>query len=131
MGISGLAAFMSKLDTDQLEAALTALRSIGSDLSLPLLITLLAVARAPGLSVNELAERIQVPQQTASRYVAVLQGRYQIAGSNEITFAGKPLISLQVSASDPRRRALFLTRYGETRLARFIEDLYHTGNVRV
>jgi DNA-binding MarR family transcriptional regulator len=122
---------MSKLDPDQLEAALIALRSIGSDLSLPLLITLLAVARVPGLSVNELAERIQVPQQTASRYVAVLQGRYQMAGANEVTSAGKPLISLQVSTDDPRRRALFLTRYGETRLARFIERLYCTGNVTV
>jgi DNA-binding MarR family transcriptional regulator len=112
------------LGPEQLGAVLDALRSSGSDLSLPLLMTLVAVAREPGLSVNELAERVQVPQQTASRYVGILQGRYQMPAGSENSFAADPLLSLQVSGNDPRRRALFLTRRGKQRLVQFIKLLY-------
>jgi DNA-binding MarR family transcriptional regulator len=119
-------AFMTSLNSDQLNAVLAALRSVGSDLSLPLLITLVAIARDPGLSINELADRIQVPQQTASRYVAILQGRYQMAGGAGNAFAGEPLLSLQVSANDPRRRALYLTPEGSARVADILSKLYTT-----
>src|SRR3712207_1175686 len=108
---------MIDLDTDRLDALLKALRSIEIDLSLPLLLTLVAVARDPGISINELSERIGVPQQTASRYVAILQGRYQTPAGGENAFTTNPLLSLEISTSDPRRRALFLTSYGEMRLA--------------
>jgi DNA-binding MarR family transcriptional regulator len=115
---------LSKPATKRLDAVLAALRSLGSDLSLPLLVTLVAIARDPGLSINDLSDRIEVPQQTASRYVAILQGRYQLASGSANPFAGQPLLSLQVSANDPRRRALFLTPQGRTRLADILEKLY-------
>jgi DNA-binding MarR family transcriptional regulator len=118
---------VTEIDAERLEAVLRALRSIGNDLSLPMLITLAVIARNPGLSVNDLAERIEVPQQTASRYVAILQGRYQLVGGSENTFGSKPLISLQVSANDPRRRALFLTEHGKMRLSLFIAELFSCG----
>jgi DNA-binding MarR family transcriptional regulator len=114
----------SNLDRKRLDAVLAALRSLGGDLSLPLLVTLVAIARDPGLSINELSDRIEVPQQTASRYVAILQGRYQMASGSANPFAGQPLVSLEVSANDPRRRALFLTPQGRTRLADILEKLY-------
>jgi DNA-binding MarR family transcriptional regulator len=114
---------MTILDSDRLDAVLAALRSMASDLSLPLLITLVAIARDPGLSINELADRIQVPQQTASRYVAILQGRYQMAGGGN-TFANEPLLSLEVSVNDPRRRALYLTPQGKARLEDILWALY-------
>jgi DNA-binding MarR family transcriptional regulator len=117
---------LSSFNHHQLDAVLAALRSMGGDLSLPLLITLFTIARTPGISINELADRIQVPQQTASRYVAILQGRYQMASGAGSMFASAPLLSLRVSANDPRRRALFLTPEGRTRLAGILEKLYTT-----
>jgi DNA-binding MarR family transcriptional regulator len=115
---------MAGLEERKLDALLRALVSVGAELSLPLLMTLVAVSRSPGLSINELAERIEIPQQTASRYVAILQGRYQTPGSEESPFARNPLITLEVSTDDPRRRALFLTSRGRAKLSNIINALY-------
>ncbi len=70
---------------------------------------LLAVASEPGLSVNDLADRLGVPQQTASRHVSQLMGRYQESAAEE---PPAPLLEQRVSVEDPRRRALFLTPDG-------------------
>jgi DNA-binding MarR family transcriptional regulator len=102
-------------DPIALERVITLMRSV-EELTLPLALTLLAVAREPGLSVNQLAERIGAPQQTASRYAAILQGRYESSGA-ALNLADAPLLVLEVSADDPRKRALFLTRQGQKRLA--------------
>jgi DNA-binding MarR family transcriptional regulator len=102
------------------------LRSLEPDLNLQLALTLLAVARQPGISVGELADDTQVPQQTASRYVAILQGRYELPGSDGNSFARSPLLSLEVSKHDPRRRALFLTTQGSKRLNRILDAASRT-----
>jgi DNA-binding MarR family transcriptional regulator len=69
---------------------------------------LIAIARRPGPSVNELAEELDQPQQTVSRHVAILLGRYQISEAAEpISF-----IRQEVSLTDPRSRALFLPEDG-------------------
>lgn len=112
----------------RLDALFQALSSIEADLSLPLLLTLVAVGRFPSLSINDLSDRIGVPQQTASRYVAILQGRYQIAGGSANTFSRNPLVTLEVSSDDPRRRALFLTPHGKARLVALMDKLYAKGN---
>jgi DNA-binding MarR family transcriptional regulator len=57
---------LSDEDRQRLEALTQTLMELQSDLSLAQLITLLSVALNPGLSVNALAERLGVPQQTAS-----------------------------------------------------------------
>ena len=106
---------------DRVDALIRILRSLEPDLNLQLALTLLVVARQPGLSVGELADHIQSPQQTASRYVAILQGRYELPGSDGNSFARNPLLSLEVSKHDPRRRALFLTAYGTKRLNRILD----------
>ncbi|MER9976244.1 MarR family winged helix-turn-helix transcriptional regulator [Mesorhizobium sp. M0085] len=77
-------------------------------LSLDHLVSLLTIAAEPGLSVNELAEKTNTPQASASRYVAVLAGRYQ-SDAAEPPIA---LITQEIRADDPRRRALFLTSEG-------------------
>jgi DNA-binding MarR family transcriptional regulator len=107
----------------RLSAVFDALAPVESDLGLPLLLTLLAIAKRPGLSINDLAELISVPQQTASRYVAILQGRYQSPGQIENAFVRNPLVSFEVSAEDPRRRALYLSARGEARVSEFLEKL--------
>ena len=56
----------------QLVALANALRPLQADLSLSQLLALIAIAVEPGLSVNELADRLNIPQQTASRHVAGL-----------------------------------------------------------
>lgn len=91
-------------ELNRLAAALQAAESIG----LPALICLLTVALNEGLSVSQLAEQTRTPQQSVSRYVAVLLGRYQMdAGSNF-----EPLIEQRISQSDPRKRSLYLTEAG-------------------
>ena len=92
-------------------------------MSLPLLVALLAIAMEPGLSVSDLAERIGAPQQTASRYSAFLQGRYEIPGDNTSLFVHTPFVTLEISPVDPRRRALTLTRHGQAWLDRFFQHL--------
>ena len=81
-------------------------------LSIEVLSALLTIALEPGISVNELADRLHAPQQTASRYASILLGRYQ-----EPTVTKEPpkdpLVTQEVHATDPRKRAMFLTDRGE------------------
>lgn len=91
-----------------------ALAGVQAELSLPQLVSLLTIAAEPGLSVNDLADRTGLPQQTASRYVAILLGRYETPGQSPL----HPLISQAVSEDDPRKRALFLTAAGEDLVSR-------------
>ena len=89
-------------------------------LSLEVLLALLTIALEPGLSVNELADRLHVPQQTASRYAAVLLGRYSRTSTAGGQAAKWPLVFRQeVHADDPRKRAMFLTDRGK----RFTETM--------
>ena len=91
-----------------------ALLAVQGQLSLQQLVALLTIGADPGLSVNELADRMRIPQQSASRHVAVLTGRYQ----NDSTGAPLDVLVLQqISPSDPRSRALHLTSAGETLIA--------------
>lgn len=92
-----------------LQTMQSALATVQGDVSLPQLVALLTVAVEPGLSVNDLADRTGSPQQTASRYVSILLGRYETAAGSG---PSQPLISQGVSNDDPRKRALFLTEAG-------------------
>lgn len=96
-------------DQSRLAGLYAALKKAQDDLSLPQFVALLAVASTPGLSVNELAERTSVPQQSTSRYVSVLMGRYsdQAAGTDN-----RPFITQEVKQDDPRSRALYLADRG-------------------
>ena len=85
------------------------LRMVPKGLGLGQLAALFAVAAEAGLSVNDLSDRIEVPQQTASRYAAQLMGRYQDSLSDDPL---TPLVEQRVSVEDPRKRALFLTPHG-------------------
>lgn len=84
------------------------LKPVQEQLGLSSFLAFLAIAEAPGMSVNELAEAISVPQSSASRYVSILLGRYQQPDAP----LPLPLISQEISAEDPRRRALFVTPVG-------------------
>jgi DNA-binding MarR family transcriptional regulator len=82
-----------------------------TDLNLPQVLALVAIAQTPGLSVNELADSLGLPQQTVSRHVAILLGRYQTTSEAPPTGVTS-FIRQEISASDPRRRALFLSDDG-------------------
>ena len=107
-------------DPEAADKLLQALTPVEETLGLPLLLVLAAIAREPGLSVNDLADRLNAPQQTASRHVSTLQGRYAAPGRD---FGATPLITIEVSRSDPRKRALHLTRAGAARLKRVLAAL--------
>lgn len=82
---------------------------VQDQLGLPQVICLLAIAETPGLSVNDLSARTSIPQQSASRHVAILLGRYQDAHARTSPTA---FIEQRVSSADPRKRALFMTDAG-------------------
>lgn len=109
----------------QLAALANALRPLQADLSLSQLLALIAIAVEPGLSVNELADRLNIPQQTASRHVAGLLGRYQLASAEAADARSKmdPLIKQEINSEDPRRRALFLSDDGQRLLEKFVSVL--------
>lgn len=107
-----------------------ALKKVQDDLSLPQLVALLAIASSPGLSVNELSERIGAPQQSTSRYVSVLTGRY---ADPAIGGDSRPFITQEVKHDDPRSRALFLAERGRNAVqsifeaASSVEEVPHVG----
>ncbi len=107
--------------SDGMSVLLDTFIPIDQSIGLPLLLTLAAVGREPGLSVNELAERLNTPQQTISRYVATLQARYAMPGRD---VGSVPLIDVEISVNDPRRRALTLTAAGKARLEEVLFSIY-------
>jgi DNA-binding MarR family transcriptional regulator len=80
-------------------------------LGLPAVICLITIALKEGISVSELADQTGAPQQSASRYVSQLMGRYQTEFSST---PFEPLVEQRISAADPRKRSLYLTQCGAT-----------------
>lgn len=97
-----------------------ALMILQHSLSLPHLLVLLTIRLRQGLSVNELAECLNIPQQSASRHVALLTGRYQTEVSSPFP---EPLISQRINETDPRKRALYLSDAGESLIERLMDLL--------
>lgn len=91
-----------------------------SGLGLGQLQLLLSVAVRPGASISELADMVGVPQQTASRYVAALSGRYQY-DENDMP----ELLTQGLGADDTRKRAVNLTTDGQAFVQRFISTIFH------
>lgn len=102
----------SPQETSRLDAVLEALRPWQSAISLSQALALIVIARHPGLSVNELAEKLDQPQQTVSRHVAILLGRYQTSE----TIEPRAFIRQEINLNDPRSRALSLSEDGHTLL---------------
>jgi DNA-binding MarR family transcriptional regulator len=114
----------------------SALRLLRAEIGLPQLLALLTIAIEPGLSVSQLADRLGLPQQTASRHVAVLAGRYQgMFGpiDTENPEGSKPdsLITQEISQSDPRSRALFISVHGRVLLEAMARHLTRVTDVSV
>lgn len=115
---------LSASELVELRRLLSALQLTQNDLPLAQLVALLTVAAEPGLSVNDLADRTNTPQQTASRHAAILLGRYESVASPAIK---APLIAQGVSEDDPRRRALTLTLQGKQLLKSLLGRLKGDG----
>jgi DNA-binding MarR family transcriptional regulator len=78
-------------------------------IGLPALICLLEIAYSDSVSVTEIVDRTGMPQQSVSRYVSVLMGRYQ---SEFASSSFEPLIEQRINRTDPRKRSLHLTNAG-------------------
>jgi DNA-binding MarR family transcriptional regulator len=118
-------------DDARLAALCAALKKVQDDLSLPELVALLAVGVEAGLSVNELSERIGAPQQSTSRYVSVLTGRYP---NSSTSTDRRPFITQGVKQNDPRSRALHLAERGREIVNDILQaaildakDAFHVG----
>lgn len=125
MGISSRVGAMvsEQEDTKRLERLSRALKPVQETLALPTLLALIEIGKSPGMSVNELAERIGSPQQTASRHAAILLGRYQTSTATNAP-RPMPLIAQEVKADDPRSRALFLTTDGKALIRTLLKTLF-------
>lgn len=102
------------------------LSQLDRNLSVPQIKMLLEIAMAPGLSVNEMSERTSIPQQTVSRNLGILQGRYMPVGA-DAGYQPKTLISMTISTDDPRRRALYLTEDGAAVVSLLINGITATA----
>lgn len=111
---------LAKGDVERLSSLRSSLGKLQDTISLPQLVALLCVGVEPGLSVNELAERMGIPQQTASRYASVLLGRYE---SPTTAQPKEPLVTQGVSQRDARSRALYLTAAGQEVLVALASSL--------
>ncbi|WP_374189475.1 MarR family transcriptional regulator [Rhizobium rhizogenes] len=115
-------------DKRHLLALYSALDEAGDEFSLPVLRALVTIAIQPGLSINELAERLGVPQQSASRYAAVLLGRYSSQMSQG---TGIALVAQAVNPDEPRKRSLYLTPAGLDRIQRISNGMTARGESNV
>jgi DNA-binding MarR family transcriptional regulator len=97
---------------------------IGDDLSLPAVRAFLLIAIEPGLSVSQLADRLSLPQQSVSRYVGLLMGRYLNTPTES---HARALVSQGISQVDPRKRSLELTELGRKRVAKLILTMKEEG----
>lgn len=95
-------------DSERIWQVASDLKIWGGQLGLPALVVLLCVASKPGLSVNDLAAELGIPQQSASRAVAQLAGRYHTDGDRPPV----EYVEQRVKRDDPRSRALFPTDAG-------------------
>lgn len=105
-------------EASRLDAIFKAFSKCQAEISLLQVLALIVIARNPGLSVNELAERLDQPQQTVSRHVSVLLGRYQMSE----TVVPRAFIRQEINANDPRSRALFLSPDGQSLLKAVVAD---------
>ena len=76
----------------------------------PCLTALIVVALNPGISINDLCEKLDSPQQTVSRHIGILLNRYEESTAPIVT---KPFVSQNISEDDPRKRSLSITKAGE------------------
>lgn len=77
----------------------------------------LAIARRQGLSVQELADELGVPQSSASRYVKALVGYEYKEGKFgpinwKVGHQGYGLVEQRINEQEPRKRSLVLTEAG-------------------
>jgi DNA-binding MarR family transcriptional regulator len=111
---------------NKLTKLIRGLEPLQKELSLPQLLTLLQIAVSPGLSVNDLAEKLGIPQQTASRHVSALLGRYQgTPAGSDLTERSTldPLIVQEINQNDPRSRALFVSEQGDVFLEKLVSQI--------
>ncbi len=109
-------------DLSRLKRLERVLKTVSQDLNLPQVVCLLIIGANPGLSVNALSESSGYPQQSTSRHISILLGRYQI---DPETPPIEPLITQGVNAEDPKKRALFLTDRGR----RILRDLISASDL--
>jgi DNA-binding MarR family transcriptional regulator len=105
-------------EASRLDAIFEVFTECQAEISLPQALALIVIARTPGLSVNELAEKLDQPQQTVSRHVSILLGRYQTSE----TVIPRAFIRQEINVSDPRSRALFLSPDGLSLLKALAAD---------
>lgn len=114
---------MSNLSDDEirsLKALRNVLSHVGDRMTLQTLAALVTVAVKPGLSVNELSEEINVPQQSGSRYASILLGRYKDVLSER---QRAPLVEQTVNDKEPQKRSLYLNDDGKNAVKRISKIL--------
>lgn len=74
---------------------------------------------SPGVSVNDVSELLEMPQQSASRIISQLSGRYEISPGRQPV----ELVRHEVGREDTRKRALYLTTAGNALVTKITASL--------
>jgi DNA-binding MarR family transcriptional regulator len=108
---------LAEAEMGSVDRVWTIMRAFRSSMSLELIRTFLAIARRQGLSVQELADELGVPQSSVSRYVKALAGYESREGKLgplkwEVGSDGYGLIEQRINEQEPRKRSLVLSEEG-------------------
>ena len=95
-------------DTIQgLLAAIELFRTMDTDMPSPAIATFLQIASSPGLSIQEIADRLKIAQATASRNV------FYLSKTKTPTEPGLDLVESRINELNRRQKQVFLTAKGE------------------
>lgn len=134
-----MAKLMEPLDPAELNAVdhiwqtLDGLRGTSGDLSAGEIRAFLAIARRQGISVQELATDLGIPQSTASRYVKALGPGWRWSkdfakgGTVNLQFGGVGLIEQHINSNEPRKHSLVLSEHGHTVVTSIVAKLHEEG----
>lgn len=108
---------MNRNGIGRLCAALESIREGADDMPMQQALTLLAVAAQPGLTMQELGERVGMSQSSCSRNVAALSKWHRLKKP------GAELVEAVEDWREVRRKVVYLTDKGKARVALALEAL--------
>jgi DNA-binding MarR family transcriptional regulator len=114
---------------DRVWRTIDVFRDIDRDMSVEEIRAFLTISRKQGLSVQDLADELGVPQSSASRYVKALSAGRRSQWGGKIGFVeaqlefqsgGYGLVEQRVNEMEPRKRSLVLTDQGHATVRRIL-----------
>jgi DNA-binding MarR family transcriptional regulator len=115
---------------DRVWRTIDVFRDVNGDMSVEEIRAFLTISRKQGLSVQDLADELGVPQSSASRYVKALSARRRSHWAGNLGFmeaqlefvsGGYGLVEQRINEIEPRKRSLVLTDQGHAVVRRILD----------